>query len=365
MSTSQPPKTLQPPHITAEHAFLALVNGYPEAELQSITEDTSKLAFEYIHQQNKSDRDAMFKYRQVIKEFAKANPAGVWNFTTVYAGFALWDRKIGKLVSKQKDAESIMRKNATNLLQILQDARKAARRVQNGSRTQAWQKEMFDLFRFDTEHEPEQREPQDQKLPALGVAQSGLPGASGTQPPCEATGSLTLKRASSAILPTHGQKRSLRFSVSSASEDPPGRAQTLTEEQKTQSENKVSYDWDEAKNKGFRVIEGTRQLCDDVLPDNDTGFMRCIWHGGSSGLAASWLSEMSILDYDKAKPKVFKKPAGATKGKPIGKAAVEKKEYSKIYHQVKKEASANGASDDEAKKKAQMAAKKTYCEAGF
>ena len=364
MSTSQPPKTLQPPHITAEHAFLALVNGYPEAELQSITEDTSKLAFEYIHQQNKSDRDAMFKYRQVIKEFAKANPAGVWNFTTVYAGFALWDRKIGKLVSKQKDAESIMRKNATNLLQILQDARKAARRVQNGSRTQAWQKEMFDLFRFDTEHEPEQQE--DQRLPASGVAQSGLPGASGTEPPCEATRSLTLKRASSATLPTHEPKRrTLQFSVSSASEDHPGRAQTLTGEQKTQSENKVSYDWDEAKNKGFRVIEGKRQLCDDVLPDNDTGFMRCIWHGGSSGPAASWLSEMSILDYDKAKPKVFKKPAGATKGKPIGKAAVEKKEYSKIYHQVKKEASANGASDDEAKRRAQMAAKKHIAKLGF
>ena len=71
------PKTLQPTHLRCDEAHRALLQGYDEALLERLMDHPKTLAIEYKKGTGEADRDAMYKYRELLKEFAKVNPAGV------------------------------------------------------------------------------------------------------------------------------------------------------------------------------------------------------------------------------------------------------------------------------------------------
>ena len=100
--------------------------------------------------------------------------------------------------------------------------------------------------------------------------------------------------------------------------------------------------------------------------------MKCFWKS-SSGEEESWISEMTILEYESNEPdeEVKKKPAGSVLKRPAAvlkrPAAVLKKtldprirknEHSRVYHQTYDKAIAAGNNKEVAKQKAREAASK-------
>ena len=74
-----PPKqtrVLQPSHLTVDDAWRVLQDAYCDDDLQELRQadakGESKLAFQYNHRSG-GDKDALYKYRNVVKQFAKIN----------------------------------------------------------------------------------------------------------------------------------------------------------------------------------------------------------------------------------------------------------------------------------------------------
>ena len=132
------------------------------------------------------------------------------------------------------------------------------------------------------------------------------------------------------------------------------------------------YAWDEVNNKGKRMKPGGRwQPCSWQTKDRASGFMKCFWKS-SSGEEESWISEMTILEYESNEPdeEVKKKPAGSVLKRPAavmkrpGMAKkqldprIRKNEHSRVYHQTYDKAIAAGNNKEVAKQKAREAASK-------
>ena len=81
-------RQVQPSHLKVDDALRALLHAYPEHELSAIrdaeaTRDRqSKLAFEYDSQH---DKQALYRYKDVIKAFVTKNPICVWNWSLILA----------------------------------------------------------------------------------------------------------------------------------------------------------------------------------------------------------------------------------------------------------------------------------------
>ena len=387
-------KTMQPAHLLASDAQQAIQQGYDGAYVVALRENPKMLSFEYKHGLGKADRDAMYKYREVIKAFAKINPSGVWNFTTLQTAITKWDNSLGKLLSTNPQFEGgAIRQAATNLLQILQDAHRSKKNVVTGSRTPSWMREIFDLLQGEgTQGQPpgvlhieegnpvdEENSEADGSSSKRGFSAAGSSHDSSTRS-SEASGSSS-KRGFSAVESPHNKqrKRTLRIAISSASDTPTEYYPDQPPEPK-QDEPKYLYDWDETNNRGHRMLLGGQwRLCDDIVDDTNTGFMKCIWRNPPG----EWLSEVTVVDYgrvcseanDTSGTVVKRKPAAAktmvdkedkeTKTTTEIKSNTRKKEYSRVYHSTYIKAKDTGVNIDEAKKKAQLAARKHLKSIGY
>ena len=348
----------------------------------------SKLAFEYKHLEGASDKDALYKYRDVIKGFARINSTGVWNWTTILGGMKKWDSKnLGRLLSTSRThGMKAVHLAASNLATLLQDARNAKRNMKTGSRTPHW---MMDIIEnIEVKVEPKGRgNAAEARPPTIGESWS----VDSPEPPRHSCGSGRLPRPSSGSA-TLKRKRSLKFCLSTTSEEPmPHTKKSLLaiqddpdipqgEEEEQDDDDiedtnceKFVYDWDEVSNKGKRMKPGGRWvLCNWQEKDRTSGFMKCFWKAG--GDIESWTSEMTILEYESNEPPeevrkrpaaamkkpaaaIMKKPAGASKGKKLD-PQVRKREHSRIYHQTFDRAIARGDTDEVSKAKAREAAMK-------
>ena len=113
---------------------------------ESNPECDSKLAFEYNHGKFGGDKDALYKYRKVIKAFTDINKIGVWNWTVILGAVRKWDAKsLRKMLSTSKSfGGKAVRESASNLAQMLQDARNSKRHMKTSARTPAWLKEVIE-----------------------------------------------------------------------------------------------------------------------------------------------------------------------------------------------------------------------------
>ena len=138
-------RQVQPNHLTVDDAFRVLSLAYSDHEVQSIRaaesseHRQSKLAFEY-NSQFGADKDAMYRYRDVIKAFIGKSRTCVWNWSLILAAVKKWDSTcLGRLLSNSKSfGQKAVRQAASNLQQLLQDARNAKRNMKTGARTPNW-----------------------------------------------------------------------------------------------------------------------------------------------------------------------------------------------------------------------------------
>ena len=112
MLRTKPPslcvRMLQPARLTRDDVCRVLHETYNEDDLEAIKktegnkELDSKLAFEYKHKA-RGDRGALYKYRNVVKGFAKINNIGVWNWIVILGGMTKRDSKhLCKLLSASR-----------------------------------------------------------------------------------------------------------------------------------------------------------------------------------------------------------------------------------------------------------------------
>ena len=192
--------------------------------------------------------------------------------------------------------------------------------------------------------------------------------------------------------PRFKRKRTLKLSMSTTSEEqppgesrppllaiedqPPNEGESIekdTDDIEDTNSEPFKYAWDDINNKGKRIKPGGRwQTCKWQAKDRASGFMKCFWDT-HSGEEESWLSEMTILEYEanedidgvKKKPaaSVLKRPAAVMK-KPATivkkhlHPRVRKNEHSRVYHQTYDKAVAAGNNKEVAKQKAREAASK-------
>jgi len=385
------PKTQQPPHLRGDDVCRGLQDGYDEALLESLRDNRKILAFEYKHGNGRSDRDALYKYKDVIVALAKINPVGVWNFTTIQQGIVLWDKKMGKILGRHPSlGVNAIRTAAANLLQLLQDAYRMKKNSTTGARTPAWVMDILKHMALDQGGKALDLDDQDSSsLPIVPVpsasSSSGInrgfsdaedggtnrgfsgAGEAGTNRGFSGAGEAGTNRGFSGVGSggDRGKKRSLRFSLSSASDTP---TEWYPEDKnETEVVPKYVYDWDETKNTGKRMMPGTTkwQHCDELVVDESTGFMKCIWHE-KNGNASTWLSEMPITDYEQVDTRRVRVKPAASKTSPIKKKGTERKNaYSRIYHQTYKYNKDNGVEEGLAKKRAADAANKHVASMGM
>ena len=108
-SKHQSNRVLQPSHLSVDDAWRVLMEAYSDDDLamiraaESNPECDSKLAFEYNHGKFGGDKDALYKYRKVIKAFTDINKIGVWNWTVILGAVRKWDAKsLCKILSTSK-----------------------------------------------------------------------------------------------------------------------------------------------------------------------------------------------------------------------------------------------------------------------
>ena len=358
------PREIQPAHLTNDDAFRAIFDSYKPELLRSVHEEKT-LAFEYKHDKG-SDKDAMYKYRDVVRHFCKVNPTGVWNWTTIFQAVTSWDRKIGHALSKNpKHGKNAVRLAASNLQQLLQDARNVKRNLKNGARTPSWLMEVVENL----QQRPEKTESSDghsdqpSEESRVGLECPGAP----------------LKK-----------KRTLQFQISSSCDEEAARHATIPllalkdDPNMGKGIEDITYDWDDPSNKGKRMLPGAVrwQVCDSMLKDWQSGFMKCIWKGDGVEDDDLWISEMTIQEYESMEGdmEVKKKPAGAMKKPAAAKAAsmkrpaaaqedpkcrkkkmdpkCRKREYSNVYHKVLHSSLDAGYSEANSKARARTAASK-------
>ena len=318
------PRVLQPSHLSVDDAWRVLQDSYSEEDLQEIrdaeAEGKGKLAFQYKHHSGKGgDKDALYKYRNVVKSFSKIDSSGVWNWTVILGAVKKWDAKnLAKLLSTSKAfGPKGVTSAASNLAQLLQDARNAKRNVKTGSRTPGWLGEIIENIVVTA---------------AKGEGEGG-DASSPSGPKRKLTigdsWSTSSRKSSNGLQ----RKRSLKLHLSTTSEEGvPKRSLLAIEDKKKDHHDEggddiedtncdpFEYDWDEVTNKGKRLKPGSRwQLCHRQEKDSASGFIKCIWSTPSGD--EEWISEMTILEYESNEPDELKKKPAAVRKSP---AAVRK-----------------------------------------
>ena len=276
----------------------------------------------------------MYRYKDVIKAFIGKNKTCVWNWSLIPAAVKKWDSTcLGKLLSTSKTfGPKAVRQAASNLQQLLQDARNVKRNIKTGARTPAWMMEIVEAIDLGPERKQQRSGSDDshQVGNALTIEES-------RSDDCHPEQSRLLGSG-----PRFKRKRTLKLSMSTTSEEPPSKskASMLAIEDKPPNEEEwadseadniedtnsepFKYAWDDVNNKGKRMKPGGRwQTCSRQTKDRASGFMKCFWKS-SSGEEESWISEMTILEYESNEPdeEVKKKPAGSVLKRP---AAVMKR----------------------------------------
>ena len=370
------PRVLQPSHLSVDDAWRVLQDSYSEEDLQDIrnaqAQGKGKLAFEYKHGQGKGgDKDALYKYRNVIKNFSKINSTGVWNWTVILGAVKKWDAKnLAKLLSTCKVYGSQgIDTAASNLAQLLQDARNAKRNVKTGSRTPGWLGEIIENIVVTA---------------AKGEGEGG-DASSPSGPKRKLTigdsWSTSSRQSSNGLQ----RKRSLKLHLSTTSEEGvPKRSLLAIEDKKKDHHDEggddiedtncdpFEYDWDEVTNKGKRLKPGGRwQLCHRQEKDSASGFIKCIWSTPSGD--EEWISEMTILEYESNEPDELKKKPAASMKRPAAAMKrpaahdgdpkkmdpkIRKREHSNMYHKTVAQAIARGDTKEVAKAKGREAAGK-------
>ena len=318
LHSPMPPKKCrdsQPMHLTVDDAYMVLANHYDASDIQEMRraeneEDCkSKLAFAYRTNNRSKDKDSLYKHREVVKAFAAINDTGIWNWKVILGAMKKWDEKnLGGLLSNSKTyGPTAISLSATNLQQLLQDARNIKRAVKTGSRTPHWLMEILEKLDVSA-NEPG----------ALVGALVGSPRTIGES-----------WSRSCSPKPSVKKKRTLRLALSTTTEEEVCTKPLLMIEDKKDSDNededvadddiedtnseKFEYAWDDVANKGKRLKPGGRwQLCTRQEKNRESGFMKCFW--ASHGKEDEWLSEMTILEYEENDPEagVKKRPAAKT-----------------------------------------------------
>ena len=393
----KPARVLQPPHLSVDDAWRVLVDAYDEADIQEIRDAEAngqgKLAFQYKHGLGGGgDKDALYKYRNVIKAYAKINNTGVWNWTVILGAVKKWDAKsLGKLLSSSKAlGPKAVANAASNLAQLLQDARNYKRNMKTGTRTPGWLMEIIEhIVVKDASDSSEGGACQGTigESWSLGKHSPGgqLQGKKGARE--EGACSLTIGDSSSPGEASSGgqlrRKRTLKLALSTTSEEETAKKKpmlaiedvppTVPYEDNIPDTNgqPFEYGWDEVTNRGKRLKPGGRwQPCHWQEKDPESGFMKCFWRTVSG--IEDWISEMTILEYESNEPdEVLKKPAAvmkkpaavmkkpaAVKGKKKLDPGIRKREHSRIYHQTVDQAMARGDTKEIAQEKAREAAGK-------
>ena len=252
--------------------------------------------------------------------------------------------------------EKAIKMAASSLLQIMQDFRNVKRNQKTGARTPHWIVEVI----------------QNLKLDPSTIEASRCEG-SGTDPIEVSRGQKPSLRMAGPIEDSRGQppgehsgekRRVLSFQLSTTSDEPqPSQKKVMLALCDEEGNDKYLYGWDEVANRGKRQLPGGRwELCDDVVANEKSAFMECIWHGDRGDDV--WTSEMPIVECEILE-EPLKKPAAACLKRPASSQNHERskpddqekkrlnREYSKAYHQEKKRAMMVGFTDEQSKKKAQ------------
>ena len=135
------PRSLQPPHLSIEDAWLVLCDNYPDDLLEDVRKNKGRiLPFEYkVSKRASHDEEALYKHRQCLTGFSKKNSSGVWKWSLILDAMKKWDRTtLGKVLSDSHQGLKAVEQSATNLLQMLQDVRKVKRNMKTGARTPDW-----------------------------------------------------------------------------------------------------------------------------------------------------------------------------------------------------------------------------------